>query len=203
MRRQFEQSEDETPQSLFRRSASALVVPAALVVGDREERRHDGLPRDLRVLAPHVLRRRPRHEEQVNDPALREPVGVHRRPGVGDVDVHLRGVEPEGADGAGRRAALAARAVAQQEWDAPVEAKHRVVEVLVHVEVVQAERLAEEGALGALVRRRLEGERRGVLGDAVREVCAVELEVQGDGLRALGLLVAMYADGGRCRGGIE
>ena len=159
-----------------------VVVPAALVVGDRElgrERRGAG---QRRVLPRDVFGLRAQEDERVYDARLGHPVGVdaglragheifERREdpvrALSDVDPRLRGVQPEHA---GRPLGV----VAHHEGDGGVQ-RHRVPQlVLEHVEVVEA--------VGVAVGRVLQAELVRVLRDAVDVVRVVEREVHGDRL---------------------
>ena len=56
-----------------------VVVPAALMIGEREYGRQLCVAREQAVLTEHVVRSRTHHHVDVDDAALREPVRVHLR----------------------------------------------------------------------------------------------------------------------------
>mmetsp|Transcript_8836 Transcript_8836/g.27859 ORF Transcript_8836/g.27859 Transcript_8836/m.27859 type:complete len:431 (-) Transcript_8836:843-2135(-) len=107
-----------------------LVVPAALVVGQREAGRQESGPGERGVLAHHVQRRRASEQEQVHDARLGDPMGRSVLAVALDVHKRLRRVEP-------KHAHRAPRAVAKHEGDGAVQSHGLVQLVLKHIQIVQ------------------------------------------------------------------
>mmetsp|Transcript_55509 Transcript_55509/g.129970 ORF Transcript_55509/g.129970 Transcript_55509/m.129970 type:complete len:471 (+) Transcript_55509:1109-2521(+) len=165
-----------------------LVVPAALVVPEREERRHELRTNQLRVLALDLRRGLRGHEEQVHDAALTEPVRpLHLLP-VLHVHIHLCAVEEE-------HAAALPRRVRQHQ-------RHRAVQCLVcavigdgvleHIQVVKPVRLVTCHPFTLGVR---EGETRSALGEAIHMLHPLKVHVDANRRRAMrsGVTVGLEA----------
>mmetsp|Transcript_22183 Transcript_22183/g.53219 ORF Transcript_22183/g.53219 Transcript_22183/m.53219 type:complete len:381 (-) Transcript_22183:442-1584(-) len=164
-----------------------LVVPAALMVPEREHRGHELRSHQPRVLLLHPRGRVGRHQEHVDDPRLREPVGVLAnvtRDNILDIDHGLGGVEPEEPAGL-------LLVVREHEGHRAVERLVRAVGgdvVLEDVEVVEAVRLVARGAGAAGVGQRELGR---ALGEPVDVGGARPRDVHRHRGRAVGLGVAV------------
>mmetsp|Transcript_28749 Transcript_28749/g.70877 ORF Transcript_28749/g.70877 Transcript_28749/m.70877 type:complete len:331 (-) Transcript_28749:873-1865(-) len=180
------------------------VVPAALVVPQRELRGHLCRAGDCGVLAQHGRGGGAGDEEEVHGAALRHPVRVRlrlvpRRAGplrhlLRHVYVRLRGVVE--VDGGGDRPATSDRPqrVRQHHGDGPVQPEGALVQVLEHVEVVQAVGLRRGRSVRAALGL-LEAHGGGALGDAVHVVRAGEGHVEGDGHGAVRAAVGVRVEG--------
>ncbi len=150
-----------------------LVIPAALMVGNRKHGGDGCDTRELGLLSEDVVEGRAGHEQEVHHTAFRDPdrflASVFIR---FDVDERFGRVQPQSASSStsGREA--------KEGRDATVES-HLGVEVeLEHVQVVQTERLVVIGVRTGGVFQR---ERRGVLRNAEYRGGARERDVHAKG----------------------
>ena len=193
-----------------RRLLLAADVPMALVVALRPQRRLRRRARQLGQLEQHLRCARPRQQQQLDRAALAHPVAAHpltrgtalaagrRAP---QIDVRVGGVEPQ-------QAGRGARAVAEQEGQAAVEADGRPRVILEDVEVEEAVRLRRRTQHAAAARlaaarlhlplrdqleRRRQRERRRALGQPERLERVGEVRVEGDARAAVRPLVGEAA----------
>ena len=124
------------------------VIPATLVIPQREGGGHARGPRQRRVLSRRRRGRGPREEENIHRAGFRHPPGVRAVGSTKDVHVRLRGVVVVHARGDRR---MFVSGVREHDRDGPVESERGIVFVLEDVEVVHAVGLREGDARGPVL----------------------------------------------------